>query len=338
MAKNTLSIVAHNKPMKKAIILGSFLLICVLALAGCTKKAPVAKKLTTDEARVKTEQFINTNLMQSGSKATVSNVAPFNQSLYKLKVDIGNGQTVDSFITTDGTQFFPQALSMTDATTTASSTGATASAPVSEVKNKTDKPVVELFVMSYCPYGTQIEKGMLPVIETLGSKMDFQLKFVSYAMHEKKEIDENLVQYCVQKDSPAKLASYLKCFLTAEGQGPACLTSNGLNVDKCIKATDATYKVTANYNDKTTWKGNFPPFDVDKAANDKYSVGGSPTLIINGEEIQANRDPSSLLKTICSAFKTAPKECSTVLSTASPSSGFGFNTTATSNSAAGCGQ
>lgn len=324
--------------MKKFIIFGSFLLIVSLALTGCTKKTTTAKKLSPDEAKVKTEQFINTYLMQSGSKAKVSDVALFNNQLYKVKVDIGNGQTVDSFVTVDGTQFFPQALSMTDvANATASNTEATAPAQVTEVKTKTDKPTIELFVMSYCPFGTQMQKGMLPVIETLGNKINFQLKFVSYAMHDKKELDENLVQYCIQKEAPSKLEPYLKCFLAAEGQGPTCLTSNNLNVDSCVKTTDTTYKVTANYNDKSTWKGNFPPFDVNKADNEKYSVAGSPTLIINGEEVQTNRDPESLLKAVCSAFKTAPKECSTALSTAAPSSGFGFGT-ATSNNAAACGQ
>lgn len=325
--------------MKKSIILASFLLIGVLALTGCAKKVNVAKKLSPEEARAKTEQFINTNLMQSGSKAKVSDVTPFSQSLYKVKVDIGNGQSVDSFVTVDGTQFFPQALSMTDAAKTndTAATGDT-STPPAEVKTKNAKPVVEMFVMSYCPFGTQIEKGIIPVLETLGNKINFQLKFVSYAMHDKKELDENLVQYCIAKDSPAKLVPYLKCFLAAEGQGAACLKSNSLNVDACVKATDSEFKVTANYNDKSTWVGNFPPFNVEKTDNEKYNVGGSPTLVINGEEVQTNRDPSSLLKTICSAFKTAPAECATSLSSASPSSGFGFNTTSGSNSAADCGQ
>jgi len=49
--------------------------------------------------------------------------------------------------------------------------------------------------MSYCPYGTQIEKGILPVINALGNKIKFSLKFVDYAMHGKKEIDENSRQY-----------------------------------------------------------------------------------------------------------------------------------------------
>ena len=57
---------------------------------------------------------------------------------------------------------------------------------------------------------------------------------------------------------------------------------------------------------------------------------------MNGAKVQSGRDSASLLKTICAGFEEAPAECNEVLSSASPSPGFGFGTT---NSAAngGCG-
>jgi hypothetical protein len=67
--------------------------------------------------------------------------------------------------------------------------------------------------MSYCPFGTQAEKGILPVVNLLKDKIDFKVKFVNYAMHGKKEIDENNLQYCIQKEEPNKYNSYLTCFL-----------------------------------------------------------------------------------------------------------------------------
>lgn len=320
--------------MKKFIVLGSILLVAVLVLSGCTTKNNANKKLNKEEAQSKTEQFINEFLMESGNKAKITEISDYGKDLYKVKVDIGNGQTVDSYVSVDGTEFFPQALSIGEITGTDSEN---TSAPViGQVPNKSDKPLVELFVMSYCPFGTQVQKGMLPVMETLGDKMDFRLKFVSYAMHEKEEIDENLVQYCVQKEAPQKLAPYLKCFL-AEAKGKECLASNNLNVSQCVKDADAEFQVSANYNNKSTWLGNFPPFNVDKADNEKYGVGGSPTLVINGTEVQSGRDSNSLLQTICSAFNNPPAECSTTLSSATPSSGFGFGT-ASSGSAADCVQ
>ena len=37
---------------------------------------------------------------------------------------------------------------------------------------KTDKPNVELFVMSFCPYGVQAETAMKPVVDLLGDSAD----------------------------------------------------------------------------------------------------------------------------------------------------------------------
>jgi hypothetical protein len=35
-------------------------------------------------------------------------------------------------------------------------------------------------------------------------------------MHDKKEIDENNKQYCIQKEQNDKYSDYLKCFLEAD--------------------------------------------------------------------------------------------------------------------------
>jgi len=32
-------------------------------------------------------------------------------------------------------------------------------------------------------------------------------------MHDKKEIDENTVQHCIQQEQPDKYSDYLECFL-----------------------------------------------------------------------------------------------------------------------------
>ncbi len=58
--------------------------------------------------------------------------------------------------------------------------------------------------MAYCPYGTQEEKGILPVVNTLNNKIDFKVKFCDYAMHGKQEIDEQLNQYCIETEQADK--------------------------------------------------------------------------------------------------------------------------------------
>jgi len=322
-------------------ILRSSLIIAVLAvsltLAGCNAKLfSGAKKITPQQAITIAEKYINDNLMSSGSKAKIDSVTEEN-NLYKLSVNIGQGQDIDSYISEDGTKFFPEALDIKPASSTpaAADNSANTGNAAAATMTKSDKPKVELFVMSYCPYGTQMEKGIIPAVEALGSKIDYTLKFVDYSMHGDKELKENMVQYCIETEQNAKFDTYLKCFLEASDSA-GCLTKAGVNttkVDACVAATDKKYSVMA----KTDMKGSYPAFNVYKDDNAKYNVGGSPTLIINGVESQSNRDSASLLKGICSAFNTAPKECDTKLSSTAPSAGFGSaaDTTGGSNTA-GC--
>ncbi len=191
-----------------------------------------------------------------------------------------------------------------------------------------DKPVVKLFVMSYCPYGTQMEKGMLPVAQLLGDKIDFQLEFVNYAMHGPKEITENLRQYCIEKEQKDKYLDYLSCFLK-QNDSSSCLAETGIDTAKlgtCTEATDQQYSITQNMQNP---KGPYPAFLIDDADNKKYGVGGSPTLVINDVTVSSSRDSASLLATVCNAFDVQPEQCSAKLSADSPSPGFGYKTTGT---------
>jgi len=91
---------------------------------------------------------------------------------------------------------------------------------------KTDKPTIDLFVMSYCPYGVQAEQAMLPVMELLGDEADINIRFVYYAMHDWTEIEENTRQYCIQKEEPDKYIDYLSCFV-GESSGTTSTGSCG---------------------------------------------------------------------------------------------------------------
>lgn len=324
--------------MKKIFLI---LVVAVFLVSGCEfKLTPPAtsKILNPEEAKAKALTFINANLVAPGNEVTIKEIIQEN-GLYKLKIVFKDGNEIDSYLTRDGKNFFPEAIPLTETTDSATNEQApTAPTPVT-VSTKSDKPKVELFVMSHCPYGTQIEKGILPVVELLGDKMDFDLKFVHYAMHGKEELDEQTNQYCIKTGEPTKLIGYLKCFLV-DGNSARCLTEAKIDASKlksCVTKTDSKYKITANFNDKNTWLGNYPPFNIDLDDTTKYGVQGSPTLIINGAEAQAGRDSQSLLTTICSAFNTPPAECSQTLSSETPAPGFGAGTTA-SAAAADCVQ
>jgi hypothetical protein len=295
------------------------------------------KVMDKDAAVKKAVNFINTALLQGQATAKVVSSKQEN-GLYVLKMTI-DGRELESYVTLDGKLLFPQGIDLEQ--NLSALMEAASAAPEQKPVPKSDKPKVEAFVMSHCPYGTQIEKGLIPVMEKLGSKADIEIKFVNYAMHGKKETDEQLQQYCIQKDFNSKFIDYMKCFLEA-GDSAACLKKIAVDetkLKKCISDTDTKFNVTGQVNDKSTWAGgSFPPFDVHDAENVKYGVQGSPTLVINGQQASAGRDSASLLKAVCDAFNTAPSECSETLSSASPSPGFGMGTTASATTAdAGCG-
>ena len=209
--------------------------------------------------------------------------------------------------------------------------------------SKLDKPTVELFVMSSCPYGTQMEKGMMPVADLLKDKIDYQVKFCTYSMHGQAEVNEEMQQYCIENQFKDKYLPYLKCYLNAS-KSADCEKAVGIddaNLKDCIAKTDTQFSVTKNYNDKSTWlSGQFPLIDMYKADNEKYNVQGSPTFVVNGIVLdKTGRDPESLLTAICNGFKTKPSECSQNLSSATPSAGFGYatDTTGAASTGAGCG-
>ncbi len=204
---------------------------------------------------------------------------------------------------------------------------------------KTDKPEVELFVMSYCPYGVQTEKAIIPVLELLGDKIDFKLRFVNYAMHGEKEVWENLRQYCIQfKTDPDKFIDYLDCF-TRSDDANRCMEE--LNIDKdavqsCMDEEDQRWGISQILANPDQWGSQFPPFPIDDALNREYGVRGSPTLVIDGIVVPAPRNPEALKDLICSAFLHPPEECSTTLSSENEAPGFG-GTASSSNTAGQCG-
>ena len=325
--KKTIQTLSKNYWAISTVIL-ALLLIALLASGGSS--GPI---VSAQEAGQNLLSFANA---QGAEAELISSTedGPF----YEVVLSI-EGQEVPLYVTKDGKSFTQQLVQLDAAAPSAPSTPSTPT-PTNIPKN--DKPVVEAFVMSHCPYGTQIEKGLLPVVETLKDKIDFELKFVYYAMHPSQgEVQEQLNQYCIQEEQNAKFNDYLTCFLE-EGDGEGCLTSTGIDKTKletCTTAADEEFDVLANLEDQSSWlSGRFPLFNVHKADNEKYQVGGSPTLVINGVQAQAGRDSVSLLNAICAAFETAPEECNTEFEAGQPTPGFGWSTTTSANNAAaGCG-
>ncbi len=68
---------------------------------------------------------------------------------------------------------------------------------------KSQRPKVDLFVMSFCPYGNQVEDALLPVVKLLGDKVDWQPHFIVSKM--------DLTKMCQQQVyTPARCQDYVR--------------------------------------------------------------------------------------------------------------------------------
>lgn len=324
----------ENPWIVSTLVLGVITLILLFgSFSGVTGNAVGVSDAGQVEAKVLS--FINSQVDEPVEVVSTE----VKNGLYEIVVSY-QGQEIPVYATVDGERLVSGVTPLDDliARTESQNTGATqTNVPQS------DKPVVELFVMSICPYGTQAEKGILPVLMKLGDSIDFNLRFVSYAMHEKPEIDENTVQYCIQQEEPEKLYEYLECYL--EENSPeawaSCRTQVGINeavLSRCIAAANEEFQIEALYADKASWSGGrFPQYNVDKELNTQYGVRGSPTLVINGVVSNAGRSPASYLSAICAAFNEAPGECGVAMPADTPAPGFGWDALAASDTAAQCG-
>jgi hypothetical protein len=310
--------------MKKLILLS---LLTALLVGGCSLAIPTKKNakkiLAPEEAKATAEKFINDNLLPANTKATVK-TATLEGDVYNISLDVG-GKDYTSYMTKDGLKFFQSGIDMAtfaqEAQAAASANNAQATAPAANVP-KSDKPKVELFVMTECPYGLQAEKGILPVFAALGNKIDASIKFIHYFMHGDKEEQETYNQVCIRNEQAAKYYSYLNCYVI-EGDNAKCIAQAGVDkakMDSCVKARS-----------KDIYKN-------DSALSQQYGVSGSPTLVINGVQSNAGRDAASYLAGICAAFNNAPAECAKQLSSTAPSSGFGAGAASGTGAAAGCAQ
>ncbi len=230
-------------------------------------------------------------------------------NLYRVVVSY-RGNNFPVYVTKDGGYFVQGVVPIT-----AQATQITHQEQQPSNIQKSDKPKVELFVMTHCPYGTQAEKGLIPVLELLKDKIDAKIRFVHYFMHGDKEEEETYRQICIREEQPDKYLSYLKCFLE-DGNSNKCLVKEKIDrtkLNSCIKSKSKDY------------------YASDSELSKSYGVRGSPTLIINGAEVRSGRAPASFLSTICSAFNKPVEECNKELSSATPNPGFGYSTSSGSS-------
>ena len=153
------------------------------------------------------------------------------------------------------------------------------------------KPEVELFVMSYCPYGMDAEQELLPFFEKYGDTIDFKLRFIVNqketsgkndsgeieftSLHGEPELIENKRQMVIAELYPDKLFDYLLCRADhLEEAWVNCAKDVGLDIGRVTAAVEAE-KITKQLLEEVQ-------------RSKELSVRGSPTLVIDGRIIDGS--------------------------------------------------
>lgn len=191
---------------------------------------------------------------------------------------------------------------------------------------KSARPTVDLYVMSFCPYGTQAETAMAPVVSLLGSQADFRIRYITtvsgstpdsvQSLHGSAEAEEDLRQICISTYYPGQFWSYLDAFNTR------CFPSwqNATVLSSCQEDTATALSMnTTTIESCATGSEGIALLKADEAEAEKNQIRASPTVLINGVPYSGYRTPEAYKEAVCNAFETAPPECSTVLSSSSGS-------------------
>jgi len=162
-----------------------------------------------------------------------------------------------------------------------------------------ERPKLEFFVMSQCPYGVQVVNAIAPVAEKMGDNLDFHLNFIGNmqgdtpsSMHGENEVKGDIVQLCAAEIAPDK---YLK-MITCQNKNPSQVHTNwegcagevGIDASKlraCLEGERGKQLLAASFDEAT-----------------KRQANGSPTIFVNGKPYQGGRRSVDFARAVCGEF------------------------------------
>lgn len=303
-------------------ILATFVLgiVVVLLMFGNGFGKVTGNVVSGDKAAEDLISYLNTIADSDIELVDVSEV----NGLYEVVVDY-EGERFPIYVTKDGGSYTPSLIPISSSSSSSSSSSG------AEVP-KSDVPVVELFVMTHCPYGTQAEKGFIPMMNAMGDLIQAEIKFVHYFMHEPEET-ETPIEVCIREEQEDKFIDYLTCFL--EGNGVVDpnygLIMEGRDSEECMREVGVDVQKVNDCVSSGKWEDYYAE---DSALSQGYGVQGSPTLVVNGEIVSSGRSASAYLDTVCQAFNNVPSECgSLTLDSTTPSPYFGWDSSGSATTA-----
>jgi len=186
-----------------------------------------------------------------------------------------------------------------------------------------DKPIVDFFVMSYCPYGNLAEDIINNLYSLFGNTVEFRPRYIIYSnyrgggtdfciengelcsMHGVQELNQNIREACVLNKE-----GFRKWLAFALAMNKEC---DHTNADSCWQAVAEKQKLDIDYIKDCEKNKGIELMKEDKRISDALSVSGSPTFFINGERYSNTRTPESVKLAICETFSEKPEACNVIL-------------------------
>ena len=183
-----------------------------------------------------------------------------------------------------------------------------------------NKPQIDFYVMSYCPYGNQAEEGIEPVYQLLKNKADFNMHNVIYSnyasgypeycldeeskycsMHGVQELNQGIRELCVDKYmGSGKMIDFMMAM------NKAC---NSGNADTCWTGVAEKLDLDVDKIETCEAQEGMVMVKKDQELNQLLGVQGSPTIFVDGAPYNGGRDPAAYAAALCGAFEDAPAEC-----------------------------
>lgn len=286
--------------------------------------------MSKDAIAKNTVGYINKNLLQSGQTAELVSYSE-ESGLIKIKIEIGS-QSFNSYVTKDGKFLFPEppiSLPSLSPKSDQNSQAETKQNPAN--LTKVDKPLLEAYVVSGCPYGLQMQRAMTDAAKNVPSlAQNIKVRYIGAisdntitAMHGPEEAAENLRQICIRDEQNSKYWNYISCYV----KKAAGTMANGMPIGdtKTCQATAGIDTAKLNSCVKDANRG-LAYAKEDFVLDSKYNIQGSPTLILNGTQISEDafggRSSDSMRNIVCSSYLNPPDFCKTKLNTAPAATSF----------------
>ena len=277
------------------------------------------KTLSGQEVASRAVEYINSRLLQGKVKAEITGKPErVENCLYKFGLKVGN-QEFESYATVSGTLLFPAGYEIAPQKAASRDKEAAVSKKTNSSSqkdaakqcaslDKSNQPVLEAFVVSYCPFGLQMQRILTEIVKNIpqlknyikvryiGSVVDGKVR----SMHGSKEAAENLRQVCIREEQQGKFFDYLGCFIQ-RGNSEKCLENAKIDSTKLAQCM-ADPGRGVKYIEK----------DFDEQG--KYEVAGSPTLVLNGSRVNefnfGGRTAQAVKALLCCGFNNQPSFCS----------------------------